>query len=50
MLPATVGWAASSSYLAFKNLSLSYELPKKWMKNLGIEGAMLNAGVENLLH
>lgn len=43
-------WLVSSSYLVFKNLSLSYELPKKWMKNLGIEGLMLNAGVENLLH
>ena len=41
-------WLVSSSYLVFKNLSLSYELPKKWMKNLGIEGLMLNAGVENL--
>lgn len=41
-------WLVSSSYLVFKNLSLSYELPQKWMKNLGIEGLMLNAGVENL--
>ena len=43
-------WLVSSSYLVFKNLSLSYELPKKWMKNLGIEGLMLNAGVKIFLH
>lgn len=41
-------WLTSASYLVFKNLNLSYELPKTWLKNLGIENLMLNAGVENL--
>ena len=41
-------WLTSSSYLVFKNLNLSYSLPKSWLKNMGLEGLSLTAGVENL--
>ena len=41
-------WLTSASYLVFKNLNLSYSLPKRWMKNVGIEGLSLTAGIENL--
>ena len=41
-------WLTSASYLVFKNLNLSYSLPKHWLRNLGVEGLSLNAGIENL--
>lgn len=41
-------WLTSSSYFVFKNLNLSYSLPKRWLKSVGIEGLSLTAGVENL--
>ncbi|MBP3519361.1 MAG: TonB-dependent receptor [Parabacteroides sp.] len=41
-------WLTSASYLVFKNLNLSYSLPKRWLNNLGVEGLSLNAGIENL--
>lgn len=41
-------WLTSASYFVFKNLNLSYSLPKHWMKNLGLEGITLTAGIENL--
>ena len=44
-------WLTSASYLVFKNIALSYNLPKQWLAPLGgaITGVTLNAGVENLL-
>ena len=41
-------WLANSSYLVFKNLNLSYSLPKKWISRLDIGGLTINAGIENL--
>jgi len=43
-------WLTSASYLVFKNISLSYNLPKTWLQPLGgvISGVTVNAGVENL--
>ena len=41
-------WLTSASYFVFKNLNLSYSFPKRWMKNIGLEGLSLNFGVENL--
>lgn len=41
-------WLANASYLVFKNLNLSYNLPKKWLNHWGIGGLTLTAGVENL--
>lgn len=41
-------WLTSASYLVFKNLNLSYSLPKRWAKVLDLEGLTLNAGIENL--
>jgi len=44
-------WLTSASYLVFKNISLSYNLPKSLLTPLNgaISGVTLNAGVENLL-
>ena len=43
-------WLTSASYLAFKNLSLSYDLPKNWLNCLGgaINGVQLKVSAENL--
>ena len=41
-------WLTSASYLVFKNLNLSYSLPKSWMNRWGISGLTLTAGIENL--
>ncbi|MDE5677423.1 MAG: SusC/RagA family TonB-linked outer membrane protein [Phocaeicola sp.] len=41
-------WLTSASYFVFKNLNISYSLPKRWLHTLGVEGLSLNAGVENL--
>ena len=41
-------WLTSASYLVFKNLNLSYNLPKGWIQHLGISGIALTAGIENL--
>ncbi len=43
-------WLTSASYLVMKNISLSYNLPKKWLTglNAGVNGVTLTAGVENL--
>lgn len=40
-------WLTDASYLVLKNISLSYNLPKKLISNLGIENLSLTAGVEN---
>lgn len=41
-------WLTSASYLVFKNLNLSYSLPKRWLKSMNLEGLSVTAGVENL--
>ncbi len=43
-------WLASASYLAFKNLSLTYDLPRTWLNCLGgaINGVQVKVSAENL--
>lgn len=41
-------WLTNASYLAFKNINISYNFPKKTLSSLGIDGLILKAGVENL--
>ena len=41
-------WLTSASYFVFKNINLSYSLPTKWAKTMGLEGLSLTAGAENL--
>ena len=41
-------WLVSSSYLVFKNINLSWNLPKNWMRACGLSGATLKVGAENL--
>lgn len=41
-------WLTDASYLVFKNLNISYNLPRKWITKIGIESVTLNAGIENL--
>lgn len=41
-------WLASGDYLIFKNINLSYSLPKSLVKNWGLEGVVVKAGAENL--
>ncbi|MTG98781.1 SusC/RagA family TonB-linked outer membrane protein [Myroides sp. BIT-d1] len=42
-------WLKDASYLVFKNISLSYEMPKETMEKMGINGLRFTAGVENVL-
>jgi hypothetical protein len=37
-----------ASYLVFKNINLSYNLPRTWIHNLDLSGVRLNFTVENL--
>lgn len=41
-------WLTSASYFIFKNINLSYSLPKTWMSKIGLGGVQLTAGAENL--
>lgn len=43
-------WLTSASYLIFKNLTLSYNLPKQWMTVLGgaVSGVSVKFSAENL--
>lgn len=41
-------WLTSASYFVFKNLALSYDLPKKYLKPYGIDGVTLTFAAENL--
>lgn len=41
-------WLESGSYLVFKNINLSYTLPKKWTSAIGLEGITVSGGVENI--
>ena len=41
-------WLTSADYLIFKNINLSYNLPKTWIQSLGIQGLTVKAGAENL--
>ncbi len=41
-------WLASASYLNFKNISLSYSLPAKWIAPLTLSSVNVSVGAENL--
>jgi TonB-linked SusC/RagA family outer membrane protein len=41
-------WLINGSYFMFKNVNLSYSLPKQWIQSLALSNARLNATVENL--
>ena len=41
-------WLVSSDYLILKNLSLSYQLPKKWAQAVSMQGIGITAACENL--
>ena len=41
-------WLTSASYFVFKNLTLSYDIPKTIINSWGIEGVTLTFGAENL--
>ncbi len=41
-------WLVDASYFVMKNITLSYDLPKSIIKNLGLQSVIVNAGVENL--
>lgn len=41
-------WLVNSSYLVFKNLNLTYDLPKNWVERIGMNNIQLSFGAENL--
>ena len=38
----------SSSYLAFKNLNVNYDLPKKWVSPLSLRGLGVGMSIDNV--
>ena len=40
-------WLTDASYFVLKNVTLSYSLPQRALKALGVQGLSFNAGVEN---
>lgn len=40
-------WLTSASYLVLKNITLSYNLPRRLLNTFGIAGVTVNAGIEN---
>jgi hypothetical protein len=41
-------WLTSASYLILKNINLSYQLPKEWVRKADLEGVTLTLACENL--
>ena len=41
-------WLVNSSYLVFKNLNLSYDLPMKWVAPLQMQRINLGVSIDNL--
>ena len=41
-------WLTDASYLIFKNLYLSWNVPSKWTKTLGLQGLSIQGSVDNL--
>jgi TonB-linked SusC/RagA family outer membrane protein len=41
-------WLTSSDYLVLKNITLSYQLPKRWVKVLDLQDIGISANCENL--
>ena len=46
---STSRFLTSSSYLAFKNLNISYELPKKWVNPLKVKGISAGLSIDNVV-
>lgn len=40
-------WLTNASYLVMKNITLSYELPRRLVQSWGLQGLTVSAGVEN---
>lgn len=40
-------WLTDASYLVMKNITLSYELPRRLVQSWGLQGLTISAGVEN---
>ena len=40
-------WLKDASYFIVKNIGITYELPKSWMKKIGLGGASVSFNVEN---
>ncbi len=40
-------WLTSGSYLVMKNITLSYQLPQRLVKEWGLQNVSVNAGMEN---
>jgi hypothetical protein len=45
---ASSRWLINGSYLMFKNINLSYSLPKQWIRRLELSNVRVNATVENI--
>ena len=45
---ASSRWLTSADYLVLKNLTLSYQLPKNWVKKLDLQNVGLSVSCENL--
>lgn len=41
-------WLTSANYLVFKNLNMSYELPKNWVRAISMESIRLSFSCENV--
>ena len=41
-------WLVKSDYLVFKNVALSYQLPKNWAKAMQMQGVTISATCENV--
>lgn len=41
-------WLTSSNYLVFKNLNVSYDLPKKWVAPLQLQNINIGVSIDNL--
>ena len=41
-------WMKSSAYLRVKNIQLGYDLPKRWMKKIGLQSAYVYVNAQNL--
>ncbi|MDE5924175.1 MAG: SusC/RagA family TonB-linked outer membrane protein, partial [Muribaculaceae bacterium] len=41
-------WLTSSNYLVFKNLNVSYDLPRKWVQPLQLQNINIGVSIDNL--
>ena len=41
-------WMKSASYLRLKNIQLGYDLPKSWMRKIGLKSAYVYVNAQNL--